>query len=171
MSNINKEMESTKVPPHWHSFDRNGEFGQRCLLGIEVISSDLVPVRVRWHITPSSCGIFCNMMIRFQGPRSFSIKHLPPSLACEQVLAKTVRWHWTLFCFDNHCLPYPRALLVVSSNASLLCVHLPQRLNSRVAKRVSSEGKWNKIEPHPTTLSLCDFGKLLNFLVTLSPHP
>lgn len=38
-------MESTKVPPHWHSFGRNGEFGQRCLLGMEVISSDLVPVR------------------------------------------------------------------------------------------------------------------------------
>lgn len=101
----------------------------------------------------------------------FSIKHSPLSLACEQVRAKTVRWPRTQFCFDNHCLHYPWYLWWFSSDASLLCVHLPQRLSSRVAKRVSSEGKWTESEPCPTTLSLCDLGKLLNFLVTLSPHP
>ena len=56
-------------------------------------------------------------------------------------------WGDTELCFALITIVCPT--LVVSSNASLLCVHLPQRLNSRVAKRVSSEGKWNKIEPPP----------------------
>lgn len=39
-------MESTKVPPHWHSFG-NKNLDRDVALRMEVISSDLVPVRKR----------------------------------------------------------------------------------------------------------------------------
>lgn len=135
MSNINKE---TKAPRCLHTGIALAEWGiwtEMSLHGGHQFRLSAREKEVTYypvHVGPSVT--WCSD----SRPSAVSPLHLPPSLACEQVLAKTVRWHWTPFCFDNHCLPYPRYcwwfLLMPAS-----CVFTsPRGAEQQSASRVSS---------------------------------